>query len=96
MIAPPRPCATICLAAVWPVRKNPLRFTRTTRPTHTELQHLLHAIATRVTRALERQGFEMILTHLAARKAGGIDHPRAPPLHAPLTQPPASPSPTLS
>ena len=31
MIAPPRPCATICLAAAWPVRKKPFRFTRTTR-----------------------------------------------------------------
>ncbi|MDE0460637.1 MAG: hypothetical protein OXI15_25400 [Chromatiales bacterium] len=39
---------------------------------------------------------ETILTHLAARETGGINHPRAPPLHAPLTQPPASPSPALS
>ena len=39
---------------------------------------------------------EKILTHLAARETGRINHPRAPPLHAPLTQPPASPSPALS
>ena len=39
---------------------------------------------------------ETILTHLAARETGGIHHPRAPPLHAPLTQPPGSPSPALS
>ena len=39
---------------------------------------------------------ETILTHLAARQTGGINRPRAPPLHAPLTQPPASPSAALS
>ena len=39
---------------------------------------------------------ERILTHLAAREAGCIDYPRAPPLHASEPQPPASPSPTLS
>ena len=39
---------------------------------------------------------EKILTHLAARNTKGIDRPRAPPLHAPLIQPPASPSPALS
>lgn len=39
---------------------------------------------------------ETILTHLAARNTGGINRPRAPPLHAPLTQPPASPSAALS
>ena len=39
---------------------------------------------------------EKILTHLAARNTEGIARPRAPPLHAPLTQPPASPSPALS
>ena len=38
-----------------------------------------------------------ILTHLAARNTGCIDHPRAPPLHAPQAHPPpASPSLTLS
>ena len=39
---------------------------------------------------------ERILTHLAARNTGGIDSPRAPPLHAPQAQPATSPSPTLS
>ena len=39
---------------------------------------------------------ETILTHLAARETGGINRPRAPPLHAPLTQPPDSTSPALS
>ena len=39
---------------------------------------------------------ERILIHLAARNTGGIDSPRAPPLHAPEAQPPTSPSPTLS
>ena len=43
-----------------------------------------------------RSLIEKILTHLAARETGGINPPRAPPLHAPLTQPPASPSPALS
>ena len=37
-----------------------------------------------------------ILTNLAARNTGCIDHPRARPLHAPEAQPPASPSLTLS
>ena len=37
-----------------------------------------------------------ILTHLAARNTESIDRPRAPPLHPPLTQPPACPSPALS
>ena len=39
---------------------------------------------------------ERILAHLAVRNTGCIDYPRAPPLHAPEAQPPASPSPTLS
>ena len=39
---------------------------------------------------------ERILTHLAARNTECIDRPRAPPLHPPLTQPPAGPSPALS
>ena len=39
---------------------------------------------------------ERIFTHPAARNTGCIDYPRAPPLHAPEAQPPASPSPTLS
>ena len=39
---------------------------------------------------------EKILTHLAARNTDCIDRPRAPPLHAPQAQPPASPSPALS
>ena len=39
---------------------------------------------------------EKILTHLAARETGGVNHPRAPPLHAPQAQPPACPLPTLS
>ena len=39
---------------------------------------------------------ERILTHLAARNTECIDRPRAPPLHPPLTQPPACPSPVLS
>ena len=39
---------------------------------------------------------ERILTHLAARNTECIDRPRAPPLHPPLTQPPACPSPALS
>ena len=43
-----------------------------------------------------RSLIEKILTHLAARNTKGIDRPRAPPLHAPLIQPPASPSPALS
>ena len=43
-----------------------------------------------------RSLIETILTHLAARETGGINHPRAPPLHAPLTQPPACLSPALS
>ena len=42
------------------------------------------------------EAIETILTHLAARHTGCIDHPRAPPLHAPQAQPPASPSPALS
>ena len=36
------------------------------------------------------------LTHLAARKASRNDRPRAPPLHLPQAQPPASPSPPPS
>ena len=43
-----------------------------------------------------RSFIEKILTHLATRNTEGIDRPRAPPLHPPLTQPPASPSPALS
>ena len=43
-----------------------------------------------------RSLIEKILTHLAARNTKGIDRPRAPPFHAPLIQPPASPSPALS
>ena len=39
---------------------------------------------------------ERILTHLAARNTECIDRPRAPPLHPPLTQPQACPSPALS
>ena len=39
---------------------------------------------------------ERILTHLAARHTACIDHPRAPPLHAPEAQLPPSPSPALS
>ena len=39
---------------------------------------------------------ERILTHLAARNTECIDRTRAPPLHPPLTQPPACPSPALS
>ena len=39
---------------------------------------------------------EKILTHLAARETGGVNPPRAPPLHAPQAQPPACPLPTLS
>ena len=39
---------------------------------------------------------ETILIHLASRQTGGIHHPRAPPLHPPQAQPPASPSPALS
>ena len=35
---------------------EPPRFHRVRAPTHAELQRLLHAIATRITRALERQG----------------------------------------
>ena len=35
---------------------------------------------------------EGILTHLAAREAGGINHPRAPPLRASAAELPASPS----
>ena len=41
-----------------------------------------------------RQVIEGILTHLAAREAGGINHPRAPPLRASAAEIPASPSPT--
>ena len=37
---------------------------------------------------------ETILTHLAAREAGAINHPRAPPLRASRAEPPACPSPT--
>ena len=43
-----------------------------------------------------RSPIEKILTHLAARETGGINHPRAPPLHPSQAQPPASPSPALS
>ena len=39
---------------------------------------------------------ERILTHLAAHNTDCIDRPRAPPLHPPQAQPPASPSPALS
>ena len=39
-------------------------------------------------------GVAPMLIRLA--QTGGINHPRAPPLHALLTQPPASPSPALS
>ena len=39
---------------------------------------------------------EKILTHLAARNTDCIDRTRAPPLHPPQAQPPASPSPALS
>ena len=46
--------------------------------------------------ARARSLIETILTHLAARNTDRSDRPRAPPLHAPLTQPPDSPSPTLS
>ena len=44
-----------------------------------------------ITETLER-----FPTHLAARNTGCIDYPRAPPLHAPEAQPPASSSPSLS
>ena len=37
-----------------------------------------------------------VLTHLAARNTSCIDHPPAPPLHAPQAHPPASPSLILS
>ena len=43
-----------------------------------------------------RSLIEKILTHRAARATGGINHPRAPPLHPPLTHPPACLSPALS
>ena len=46
--------------------------------------------------ARARSLIEKILTHLAARETGGINHPHAPPLHPPQAQPPASPLPTLS
>ena len=46
--------------------------------------------------ARARSLIETILTHLAARNTDRSDRPRAPPLHAPLTQPPDSPSPALS
>ena len=44
----------------------------------------------------ERKRETTIRTHLAAREAGAIHHPRAPPPSAPATQPPACSSPTLS
>ena len=45
-------------ASIAPQRetRQPPRFHRVRAPTHAELQCLLHAIATRITRALERKG----------------------------------------
>ena len=43
-------------------------------------------------------GFEPLLGAAVHYRiaTGGINHPRAPPLHAPQAQPPDSPSPALS
>ena len=80
-------------------RPAPMRWMqRLKRVFHIDIEHCgvcggtLHVIACIETPELIKK----ILTHLAARETGGIHHPRAPPLHPPLTQPPASPFPALS
>ena len=70
---------------------------RLKRVFHIDIEHCgMWGGTLRVIACIEKpEHIEKILTHLAAREAGGINHLRAPPLHAPLTQPPASPSPAL-
>ena len=71
---------------------------RLTRVFHIDIEHCGVCGGTlRVIACIDTpEVIERILTHLAARNTGCIDYPRAPPLHAPEAQPPASSSPTLS
>ena len=80
-------------------RPAPMRWRqRLKRVFHIDIEHCGGCGGTlRVIARIETpEVIERILTHLAARNTGGIDSPRAPPLHAPEAQPPTSPSPTLS
>ena len=82
-----------------PSRRAPMSWMqRLKRVFHIDIEHCGMCGGTlRVIACIETpELIETILTHLAARETGSINHPRAPPLHAPLTQPPASPSPALS
>ena len=71
---------------------------RLKRVFHIDIEHCGVCGGTlRVIACIETPEFiERILTHLAARNTDCIDRPRAPPLHPPQAQPPASPSPALS
>ena len=80
-------------------RRAPMRWMqRLKRVFHIDIEHCGVCGGTlRVIACIETpELIETILTHLAARETGGINRPRAPPLHAPLTQPPDSTSPALS
>ena len=82
-----------------PSRRAPMSWMqRLKRVFHIDIEHCGVCGGTlRVIACIETpELIETILTHLAARETGGINHPRAPPLHAPLTQPPACPSAALS
>ena len=82
-----------------PSRRAPMSWMqRLKRVFHIDIEHCgMWGGTLRVIASIETpELIEKILTHLAARETGRINHPRAPPLHAPLTQPPASPSPALS
>ena len=67
---------------------------RLKRVFHIDIEHCGVCGATlRVIACIETpEVIERILTHLAARETGGINHPRAPPLRAPGAELPASPS----
>ena len=82
-----------------PSRRAPMRWMqRLKRVFHVDIEHYSVCGGTlRVIACIETPKLiEKILTHLAARETGGVNHPRAPPLHAPQAQPPACPLPTLS
>ena len=67
---------------------------RLKRVFHIDIEHCGVCGATlRVIACIETpEVIERILTHLAARETGGINHPRAPPLRTPGAELPASPS----
>ena len=80
-------------------RRAPMRWMqRLERVFHIDIEHCGVCGGTlRVIACIETpELIKTILTHLAARNTDCIDHPRAPPFHSPLTQPPACPSPALS